>query len=188
MTEKKQVMRFSDAELQIIKNSFADNEILLKCIRKVFLQVPLTDDEKNIIVSAFKDKPDLEKVIRKTFLPQIDAEAPIYQVIDLWMTVEIKDKDPQLAYSHLQSRDILIKYLAQQLDVLFGAATEKGIDFARLSDISQDSYAEVYAQMLARNTLISHVEQQLGQLSLLAGQNDETVEQTKTRLAQDSSK
>lgn len=40
----------------------------------------------------------------------------------------------------------------------------------------------------ARNTLISHVEQQLMQLKTLAGFKKETVEETKDRLAKDSSK
>ena len=40
----------------------------------------------------------------------------------------------------------------------------------------------------ARNTLISHVEQQLMQLKVLAGLKKESVEETKERLAKDSSK
>lgn len=181
-------MRFSDAELQIIKNTFSDNDVLGFAIRKVFLQIPLTDTESSIVISTFKNKPELEAVVRKAYLPEIDPYAPIYQVIDLWMTVEIKDKHPELAFAHLQSRDILIKYLRQQLDVLFGKRTKKGIDFASLSDITDKLPQEAYVDMLTRNTIIGHIEQQIGQLALLAGQSAETVEQTKSRLSKNSAK
>lgn len=40
----------------------------------------------------------------------------------------------------------------------------------------------------ARNTLIQHIESQLMTLKMLAGTRDESVEATKKRLAQDSSK
>lgn len=40
----------------------------------------------------------------------------------------------------------------------------------------------------ARNTVIQHIEQQLLSLKLLAGMKEESVEETKKRLQQDSSK
>jgi hypothetical protein len=47
---------------------------------------------------------------------------------------------------------------------------------------------QVISNIKARNTLIQHVESCLMQLSLLAGQKEETVEQTKARLAANSTK
>lgn len=46
----------------------------------------------------------------------------------------------------------------------------------------------IITNLKARNTLISHVEQCLMQLSVLAGQKSESVEETKARLGANSSK
>jgi len=55
----------------------------------------------------------------------------------------------------------------------------------KLEDMSaQDALINIKA----RNTLISHVEQCLLQLSILAGQKTETVEETKAKLAANSTK
>jgi hypothetical protein len=108
---KNQEMRISDSELQLIKNTFAGNDDLLKLLRKIFL-------------------------------PEITAKAPLGQNIDLWMTVAIENLSPEQALINLK----------------------------------------------ARNSLIQHVEMQLQMLSILAGQKDESVEQTKARLKKDSSK
>lgn len=109
MNSAGQNMRITDAEMSLIKNTFAGNEDLLKLLRKIFL-------------------------------PEYDAKAPLGQVVDLWMTLDVSQKTPE----------------------------------------------EAYALILARNQLIKHVEQQLIQLRFLAGKKDETVEETKKRLAQNS--
>ena len=108
---KKAEMRITDAELGLIKMAFADNDVLLKTLRKVFL-------------------------------PEITADAPIGQQIDLWMTVKIEDLSPE---------DVIIN-------------------------------------LKARNTLIQHLEMCLQQLKVLAGSKEESVEDTKARLAKDSAK
>lgn len=111
MAEKKAEMRITDAELSLLKMTFADNDILLKTLRKVFL-------------------------------PEISPDIPIGQQIDLWMTVKIEDMTPDQALINLK----------------------------------------------ARNTVIQHLEMCLGQLKVLAGTKEETVEETKDRLAKDSNK
>lgn len=104
-------MRINDSELSMLKNTFAENDELLKLIRKIFL-------------------------------PEIDLDAPIGSQIDLWMTVKVEDLTPEEALINLK----------------------------------------------ARNQLISHVELCLNQIKVLAGFKDETPDETKERIAKDSSK
>jgi hypothetical protein len=47
---------------------------------------------------------------------------------------------------------------------------------------------DAYSDLLARNTLIAHVEMQLQGLFVLAGKKNETPEETVARLQKDSSK
>ena len=76
----------------MLKNTFSENDVLLQAMRKVFLQLELTEGEDKIVKGTFKGKEELMTLIRKVFLPTLDAEAPRHQLIDLWMSVDIKDK------------------------------------------------------------------------------------------------
>ena len=186
--KKKQTMRYSDAELSLCKNTFADNEDLYKAIRKVFLQMPLDEIDKQSLRAHVSGKPDVMKLIRKSYLPELDPDAPIHQIIDLWMTVEVKDKSPEAAYPFLVARETLIAYLEQQLEVLETLEDKGVIRLSEMVGTKGKNETEAYIDLVVRNTVISHNEQQLNQLNVLAGRKDETVEQTQDRLKRDSSK
>jgi hypothetical protein len=187
--KEKRSMRYDDKELELVKLSFAENDELLIAIRKVFLQLPTTALEQAILVNL-KTNEDLLKVIRKTFLPTIDGDAPFNQVIDLWMTIELKNKEPKEAYLEITAREKLISYLEQQLKVLEGGVPS--INDVQLNDLTKvlakSKADEMLTNFVMRNTLIQHTEQQLHMFSILSGLKNETVEQTKERLKKDSMK
>jgi hypothetical protein len=186
--KEKRSMRYSDVELATIKTFFAENDELLIAIRKSFLQLPLTAVEQALLITL-KNSEDILKVLRKTFLPTIDGDAPFNQVVDLWMTIDLKDKDPKEALTMITAREKLITYLEQQLKVLEGGVPS--VNDIQLSDcvkVLKSKAEDTYTNFIMRNTLISHVEQQLSMLSVLSGQKTETVEQTKERLAKNSMK
>lgn len=112
MSETKgQEMRITDNDLSMLKNTFAENDMLIKLLRKIFL-------------------------------PEITADAPIGQNVDLWMTLKLEEMTPEQAM----------------------------------------------VRIIARNTVIQHIESCLGQIKILAGQKTETVEQTKQNLKKNSNK
>jgi len=189
--KKRQTMRYSDDELQAIKGVFAENEDLLKAIRKVFYQMPLSALDLSLLQIPFANKPLNQKVLRKTFLPTITGDAPIQQNFDLWLTLALKDMPVEEAAVHMKSVGLWIEYIKQQLKAIETGkyqVKKPKISFEGLTDIKDKVSWEMYAEMLARNTIINHVEQQLRQLDLLAGKKDETPEQTIERLSKDSNK
>ncbi len=105
-------------------------------------QMRFNEQQLSLIKNTYGGKDDMLKLLRKVFLPEVDPTLPIGQMIDLWMTIDIKDKSPE----------------------------------------------EAQIQMIARNTLISHIEFQLSQLKVLANTGTETEQQVKERLKKDSSK
>ena len=105
-------------------------------------EMRISDAELSMIKGTFAGKDELLKVMRKVFLPEITAKAPIGQNIDLWMTMKVEDMSAEQALINIK----------------------------------------------ARNSLIQHVEMCLSQLKVLSGMKDESVEETKERLAKDSSK
>lgn len=181
MDKQKQKMRFTDKELSLIKNTFCGKEELLVAIRKFIIQLPLTVDEKKLIASIQENKEVLA-VIRKAFLPELDGDAPINQVVDLWLTIDLKDKTPEQAVSIIKTRKILISFIEQQLSQLEGVKPET---IKTLNSLVKSGKTE---ELIARNTVISHTEQQLQMFTILAGLAEETVEQTMERLQKNSSK
>lgn len=74
-----------------------------------------TEEELALVKATFKGNEPLLKLLRKTFLPEYDPYAPIGQVVDLWMTVDIKQLSPQEAYIRLLARNELITHVDSQL-------------------------------------------------------------------------
>lgn len=81
-------------------------------------QMRYTDDELLLIKNTFKGNERLLKLLRKTFLPEYDPYAPIGQVVDLWMTLDVRSLTPEGAYIRLIARNELISHVEQQLQQL----------------------------------------------------------------------
>ena len=82
-------------------------------------QMRITSDEQALIKSTFLNNDRLLKLMRKIFLPEIDPQAPIGQVIDLWMTIKVDDMTPEQALTNLKARNMLISHVDQCLMQLF---------------------------------------------------------------------
>lgn len=185
--EKKEIkpeMRFSEKELSLVRNTFADNDKLLKAIRKVFWQREISEEEK-LMIGEMNKGDEIKAVIRKFFLPELDGDTPILQMIDLWLSLEFKQMNPEEAEPHIIARDRLIQYLDQQLKVLFNeyVATNIEFDFGRGNDRE-----ESYIGLLFRNTAVIHIDQCLMQIKVLANEPQETPEEMMARISKDSSK
>lgn len=74
-----------------------------------------TESELALIKSTFKDNELLLKLLRKIFLPELDPTAPLGQMIDLWMTVNVKEMSAEQALINIIARNQLISHLDSQL-------------------------------------------------------------------------
>src|SRR5690348_14705345 len=88
-------------------------------------QMRFTEGELSLIRSTFKGNTDLLKLMRKVFLPELDPKAPFGQMIDLWMTVPLKQLSPEQAAIQLIARNELINHLDQMLMQLQALAEMK---------------------------------------------------------------
>lgn len=82
-------------------------------------QMRITSEEQELIKSTFLNNERLLKLMRKMFLPELDPNAPIGQMIDLWMSLPIKDMTPEQAYTNIVARNTLIAHIDQVLMQLF---------------------------------------------------------------------
>ena len=181
---KIQQMRISDVELDLLKGTFADKDEVMKIIRNLFLGLETSNDEKELVRSLFKGEA-LRKMMRKQFLPELQPDIPVGQNIDLWMTIDIKDKDGYSQRQMIEARGELIDMMDKALNLL----VDPYLSLVDLSAWSRKPWGEGKAgSLLARNTYISHIEAQMGVIKVLSGLKSETVEETKERLMKNSTK
>lgn len=167
-------MRYTDAELSLMRNVFNDS-VVLKDLRKQFLGMEDNSEQ-------FQAK-DLLALIRKVFLPEISGDAPILQNGDLWMSLHLQEKDTLESIKIIKAREILIKYMTQELDILAGKRKTRAIKLDTLLNADDDEQRVI--NIYARNEIIAHIEQMLGNLKVLA---EQTPEDLKKIMEQNSSK
>lgn len=192
MEDKKQQGRFNDRELETIKNTFG-NEELLKSIRKHIFQIPLNALDQANIATNLTGKKEAMAVLRKIFLPSLAEDLPISQTVDLYYNEVdmLKSIDPNNAISLLVARKISIQYITQQLDNL-EKGKDEGVRFEDLLNNIENSFVntltglESFSNVLARNMIINHTQTALNNLKVLS--NQKTPEQLEEEKKKNSSK
>ena len=182
MAERRK-MRFTLEDLELTKALFSENEEMLLTLRKIFWQEDLTKDEQKIFDASFKKNPKAINLLKMFFLPVLDSSAPRHQVVDLWLTLDLKDKGFEESILAIEVRRKLISYVEGTF-----AEIEKGtlnpISFKKLTEDNDN----ILVNLMMRNYLLQHVEQQLTSIDVLAGHKKESVEETRARLEKNSSK
>ena len=89
-------------------------------------QMRFSEEELALIRNTFKGNEKLLRLMRKVFLPEIEADAPLGQLIDLWCTVKVDDMLPEQALINLKARNSLILHLDQMLLALKMLAETSG--------------------------------------------------------------
>ena len=184
MAETKQRMRFNDEEIALIKNIFGDNDNILISLRKLFLQAPLDDEDINVL-KIVSDSEEAIKLLRKVFAPTIELDAPIHQIIDLWMTVENKDKTPAELRLALRARGRLIELIEEGFARFDKTNKTKSSIYNYMPNFMEDDES-VFVEYTARDAMLGHVEIQLQQMNMLGKNKEETVEELMARLQKDS--
>lgn len=78
-------------------------------------QMRFTEAELGLMKATFKDNEPLLKLLRKIFLPELDPQAPLGEMIDLWMSLPTKDQTPEQIAIALTARNSLIQHIDMQL-------------------------------------------------------------------------
>jgi hypothetical protein len=76
-------------------------------------EMRITPEEIELIKSTFRGNEKLLKLLRKVFLPEISADAPLGEQIDLWMTIPVEGTDRDKI--NIIARKQLIQHLEQSL-------------------------------------------------------------------------
>jgi len=175
--------RLTREDKDIIRGAFRDEWVTLTIIRDLFFGFKLSEWEKSVVTSM---KPEVKRVLRKVIIPSLSRENPIgsSNSSDLWSSVNILEATPEQQKQRLAARYILLQMLEQAFGLLDEPSKEP-VDFS--VDFSVDKQTPI-DRIIARNTFINYIEQQLVLLNVLAYSKQETPEEKKERIKKDSAK
>jgi len=180
---QKRQSRYTDKELELINNTFLDNAVFVKALRKQLIQQPMSDVEKNMVESTVKG--DVAKVVRKIFIPELDGDVSLTNLTDVHY-VATEDRSPEAIYFDIQVNRKKFEFLEQQLKAIEGGDEKIQLDdFVNIEGIE---LFEVCVNYAVRTKVLGHVESNLNLAIVLAGQKKETAEEILKRLNADSAK
>lgn len=88
-------------------------------------QMRITDNDIAVIKGLFADNEEALKVLRKVFLPELDPEAPLGGLIDIYMATPTENQSEHEIAVNLKSRNMLIQHVDRQLIQLKALAGTK---------------------------------------------------------------
>lgn len=188
MPEKGQIMRFTKSEIDLMKSVFLNNDELLYLIRRVFLQKEITEEERKSLKTSMTDT--VVALMHKSFLPTVDADAPLFQLTDMHMGLQtdMKTLGVDAMIPLMKAKELEIKYLTQQLEILKGKDVYPSITLQGLT-LEVPNQESWYVNITARNYLLSHIDSVINQFKFLAFKEiDETPEKAMERMKRDSNK
>lgn len=184
MDTNKPRLAFNQSELNLVKATFAENEELLRIIRKAFLGGEMTEAQANTLKSTFEGKEELQKLVSIFFLPIVRDETPLGMGLDMWNGLQISDKDIHGAYYLILSREKTIGIIEKALQVIFSGSGTSGYE----NLLAKGDKEEMYLNIITRQSVSGHVNQKTMELLTLAGTKQESTEETVARLWKNSSK
>jgi len=173
-------MRYDNNELSIIKGTFSENEELIFALRSHLLG----DKVETNIISKMSDESI--EILIKTLYPEISSETGLHHNVDLYSGVAVRESGEN-SLMEILSRDIMSDYIFERLSSIKTKKFKENKTLKNLLDRKVED-KERCVNLLARNTIVSHIDFQLQQLVFLAGKKDETPEETIARLQKNSSK
>lgn len=168
-------------ERDLIVATFKDNDILLKALRALFLQLGVSEEEKKLVSSL---KPEIKQLLRERYLPALSKDTPIGQVRDVWLGVEemVFGHSPDTVWQAINYKEQAIVMTKEALELLDNPDNKPGYTLEYNPKMIPD---QLGVKLLARNQFIRHIETQLYTLWIIANQKMETPRETAKRIKAD---
>lgn len=159
-----------EEEIKLIKATFNDEE-LLKAIRAIMFGLEVSDIDREKVQGLFKNEEVL-KIFKKRFLPQVNKDADIGTVSDLWIGTEemVFARDAETRQQAVGYKRIAIKRMEEAIKVLAEGGELEGVEYNPETD------DDLNLGLLSRNLFIKATENNLIQLFVIAQQTKEEAD------------
>lgn len=177
----------AERDAQLIRDTFFENDALLKVVRALMLGYDMSAPDKTAIRSTFANA-DLRRIMWKRFCPLLNRNDDIGSLSDIWLGVEA------MVFGQPQSTvEQAIGYKEKAIEMTkLGLGLLENPDGEKPSIEYKPNQLDVLGvNLLGRNMYIRHIEKQLGLLKLIAAQTPakpETKKEKAKRKEKDSNK
>ena len=178
-------LMFNDKEIALIKSTFAENDVLLVAVRKLFFGQDITSDEKKMIKSAFSSDEVVNALRRKVYGLN-SFETPIGQLSDFWLGVEsqIFGASRDTVYQAVMSKEMVLDMFTKAFNLLTNPDGEK-VSVELSINLDTDPLG---VKIIARNLYMKAIETGLLGVKTIAGIKTESTEDAIKRLSKDSAR
>lgn len=176
---------FNNKEIDLIKSTFAENDVLLIAVRKLFFGQDISEDEKKMIKASFASEEVVNALRRKVYGLN-SFETPIGQLSDFWLGVEsqIFGASRDTVYQAIMSKQIVLEMFTKAFNLLTNPDGEKvSVEITPMIEADQ-----LGVKLIARNLYMKAVETGLLGVKTIAGMKTESTEDAVKRLSKDSAK
>ncbi len=179
------VIKLSESDVALERQTFCDNEALLKTMRALFFGLGVTEQEKELVRNTFANA-DLLRIVRNRFLPALSKEMPIGQVQDAWLAAQemVFGQTPE----NIEQAVVMQKLSMEMVDHALGLLSDPDGTPVSLEVRISTVVDPLATSLLARNRFIKHVESQLALIWIATNQKVETPKDAAKRAAQDSTR
>lgn len=187
MLDPKQTTKFSKGETELLSKLFGGDNPVLYILRNALYQFELTTSDRKLL--EFSE--DGKKLLKKILLPENSPDTPIGWTLNMYQNLKpIKDYSPEGALIHIKANDILIDYITQRLNWIFGEETKTNI---MLEDLPKEKGSlepeQRFIDMLAYHNICAYVEGRIIEIRANANPQEElTPEQQKEKNRKNSNK
>lgn len=188
MADKK--LMYNDKELLLLKQTFAENDDLLKAVRNLLFGVDISLAEKEAIKNTFSN-PDVLKAVRHKIYGLNNFDTPIGQLSDFWMGIEqqIFGANKDTIYQAVMVKELCLGMFTKAFKLLENPDGERvSLGVKSLKDSIKSEVDELHPELIARNLYMKAIDGGLFTILTIAGKKDETIDELYKRLEKNSNK
>ena len=140
MIKPKMMSRWTKKGKDLLVSTFDKREELLYNIRDIFYQFPC----QPLVFNS-----EVLSLIKKVFDPQPDQNVPLNFQDDIYKSVDLDNKPPEVAVLHLEALDLVARYYKNRFLVLEGKEPEEKITLEGLKAPGNKDWRTRYVEMKA---------------------------------------
>lgn len=163
----------TEAEIELLKKTFKDNEFLIKLVRSAFYGFAIKDADKKLLKDIFSHEPTRVALRKKLYPVFEEDDLPIGSAGDFWIGTEqnILGMSKDTIHQVVMSKDLVKKWLEQGMEFLVNP-TKPQPDISFAAHMLSDDPLGV--RLLARNLYIRTIGQGLLFISQIVAMKQET--------------
>lgn len=176
----------NEEELNLLRMTFKDNEVLLKLTRALFYGFSLTEEEKMTLRKVYANAK-LRETIRKKVYPIFSNEMPIGTLADYWAGTEqnVLGMARDTIYQSVQNKQKCLEMLEHAFRLLDDPDGEP-MDLSYNPGLSVDDPLAI--KLLSRNLYIRTIETGLNFIKICAQSKEENKEEVVKKNLKNSNK